>query len=611
MHGTIKIKDKNMKQSLFKLKASKGLVMASIVLFTACNAWEEDTRLKNDDLNRNLYEAVVSDAELSVFTNILTQTGYDKFLQEEQALTVFAPKNAVLQGLDLPEGDELKEWLKNYIAYMSYTTDEAGHFETGYIRMINDKNVPVNAAGISGAAIVKANRASSNGMLHVIDNIIIDRKNIWEYLKEQTGYAQIDYILSLNKEVMDMERSVQTGVDMGGHPIFDTVWVTGNEFLKTYPLDDETQAFTVLVLESGAIDALTAKYARYMKQENLDEQANTIMRHITHDMILHPFNVEQAGRYPSRTVSGIRANDFLLVDIDPANIVESYQASNGKVYKLSAVDVKMYENKIKTLIVEAENYTERWCAQDGWEVRYRPYASGGKDMVLKGQTRNTFEYDVWDDAGDSVAHKSEAKTFQMHHRTSTEPYISKSTNAYLKFEPEMYAVPYEIYWRAYDDKSDHFLSITGKLFEINGPDTVPLFTIEGVDTTLYTKTFPMILEQKLLISFPGKPALKRETDASISNNFNAYSLMAGVSTAGVLEETKLTRYRAADATNNQFLLGAFYTDEDSFGQNEVLKCPAYGKATVFVANTVRQTDTYAGVMFLDYIRIVPLVDPND
>ena len=595
-----------MKQSLFKI----GLFIAIIAFLASCDAWQNDIRLNDDAKGKNLYEAIASNPDLSVFEEILSLTGYDKFLQEEQSITVFAPQNSVLAGLNLSDTDELKEWIKNYIAFYSYYVDKSGNFDTGNIRMINEKNVPVNAAGISGAGIVVSNQASSNGVLHIIDDLIIDRKNILDYLIEQNGYEQIQFIISENRQIMDLERSVQKGVDISGRPIFDTVWTTSNEFLSAFPLGDETYAFNVVLLEPNALEKLKTKYTKYMKQGDAEKQVKEIIKHITSDMILYPEDIDETKRYLS--MSG----DSLLVDINVSSIAETYQASNGKVYKLNDIDVKMYNNKIKTQLIEAENYTERWDGQDGWEVRYRSWASGGKDVTLKGQTRTTFEYYIWNVAGDSIQLRSETRTFNMIHR-SNEGFVSKSNNSYLKYEPEMFSVPYEIYWRTYDDKSNHIYSVTGKLYEKVGNDTVPLFTVNGTDTTLYTMRLPMKMEQKMMISFPGKPVLRRNSDATILNNFNAYSLMASESIAGVSDEIQLTRYKTA-AIDNMFMLATTltapltpYTTEDDFGQNGILKCPAYGKATIFVSNTIREKDTNAGVIFLDYIRLVPLVDPND
>ncbi len=158
----------------------------------------------------------------------------------------------------------------------------------------------------------------------------------------------------------------------------------------------------------------------------------------------------------------------------------------------------------------------------------------------------------------------------------------------------MYSCDYEIFWLTYDDYNHGF--------------TVPETGLTpGV-------TMPMKLEQKLLISFPEEPVLMRESDAKISNNFTSYSLMAGVAISGVREETQLVRYRQNISNVNNvglYMLDVISDGEDIYGSGGILKCPAQGKATFFVANTVRGLNADAGLIFLDYIRLVPKVDPND
>jgi uncharacterized surface protein with fasciclin (FAS1) repeats len=556
--------------------------LAAIALLAACDTWKDDIEVKNEGVNKNLYEVLSSEPDVSTFAQILQLTGYDQFLQEEQSLTVFAPKNDALSGLNLSDAEQLKEWVKNYIAYLTYFTDQSGKFEVSSIRMLNNKNVPVNTSSVSGATISKPNGLASNGVLHVIDALITDRKNVWEYLQEQTGYAQVECIQSFDERVMDTIRSVQTGI-VNGRPVYDTIWTTQNKFLRDFPLGDETQSFTFVLLEQNALNMLKTKYAKYFVRKAPEEQEVTVIRQITLDMLLLPVSIDAAGRYES-------FND-VLVDINPADIREMYQASNGKVYKLNAADVKIYNNKIKEQIIEAEDFAERWDGQDAWSTRYRTWASNGQDVILKGQTQNTFEYDIYDEEVDSIVHKSETKTFQMHYRTASERFISKSNNAYLKYHVPVHSIPYQIRWVTYDDNADHH-------YDVN--DTIK---------------FQMTLEQKLLVSFPDEPEVERLSDGKIQNNFSAYSVMAGASTAGVHEETLLSRYRinttTGVSTTGLYVLDQPFPSEDDFGQGSTLKCPYAGQATFFVANTVRKTDTYAGVMFLDYIRLTPLVDPDE
>jgi hypothetical protein len=160
-----------------------------------------------------------------------------------------------------------------------------------------------------------------------------------------------------------------------------------------------------------------------------------------------------------------------------------------------------------------------------------------------------------------------------------------------------------MYWLSYDDIADH------ARLKMD-PDSINLY-------------FPLVLQQKLLISFAGSDTLQRlSADATFKSNFSAVTCFAAQDTAGIMKERKLVRYRKLDANTaslpNLFVLREPYLAEDNYGQGGTLKCPTYGKATFFVANTTRDaglnssaTSRYPGLIFLDYIRLVPKVDVND
>lgn len=577
-----KLKKKNTNHSFW----TKVIIAGVILGFSSCNAWKDDIQLNDVNKDKSINELVSLNPDISVFAKILKLTGYDKLLGGQQIITVFAPSNEALKNINLSNVDSLKidslkSWIQNYIAYLSYYRNANGSFTSGnnqgnIIEMLNKKNIAISASDVQ-----KANIVGSNGVLHVISTAIENRKNIQEYLFEQDGYEQVQFIKSLQEQVMDTDRSVQTGVDLTGKPIFDTVWTTRNTFLDSYPLDNEQKSYTVILLDNSVYDLLKAKYAKYMYQKNTKAQNLEVLRQLTSDLVLKNTVIDKAGRYPS-------IGD-VLVDLDPAFITETYHASNGIVYKLSTANIKMYENKIKTQVIEGENYIDRWDGQTAWTTRFRSWASGGKDVMLKGDTKCTFSWTVHLPTKDSTATGS--KTFIY---TGDATVQSKSTNSYIQYNPKMYSCDYEIYWVAYDDVLSHTYT-----------------TPTGI-------TIPMSLEQKLLISFPGEAVLKREADGKITNNFSLYSAMAATSLAGLRNEQKLVRYRlnadnnTSGSTNERlFLLDIVSDGTDVFGSGSILKCPTYGNATFFVANTTRLTATYAGLIFLDYIRLVPKVDIND
>jgi len=564
------------------------LLALALVLFVGCNAWEEESQLRSGDAEKNLLEQCQSQTELSLFVTALQKTGYDKYVQQAPSLTVFAPTNQAMAAVNLSDSAALVTWIQDYIASLAYYTDQAGSFGRENIRMINDKNVPVSTSMISGANLLTSNIRGSNGVLHVIDKTIEARKSVWAYLQEYSDNEQVSFILSENKTVMDMKRSVQIGVDMIGRPVYDTVWTIQNEFLERTTLDAETTNFTVLLVEGTALNTLKTKYAKYFSHDNDVEKNKEVMRQITSDLLLAYTNISASGRYPS--LEGV------LVDVNPAAIVETYHASNGVVYTLNAVDVKMYNNKIKEQVIEAEEALEQF---DGSGTRWlniaRPWARGGQTLFLKGRTNYPYDYKYYNVEKDSIEDRTTTfGTFYVTYRSSGDG--STTVNAYLKYEPVMYSVPYEISWVAYDD-----------FYEAQRHYKV-------VDFGSHIDTVPMAVMQKMMISFPGRPVVKRNVDGTISNNFSQTTMMGAIDSAGIHTETTLTRYRKMDVIGEtadlMYHMARPWTFSDDHGQNTTLNCPTYGKATLLVANTCNSTSN-PGIMFLDYIRLKPLVDPND
>jgi len=587
------------------MKTIKKLVLlfSLAVVFVSCNPWSDDTRLINPNVGKTLKEVMKDNHEVSKFAEILKLTGYADSLENVHSFTVFAPQNSVIDTVSLDDVEYLKKWVKNYISMLAYYVDKNGHFTTAdsLVELINGKFVPLGISSVAGSDIVKSNILSANGVLHIIDNIIVERQNILTYLRSLSGYAQIDYIQSADERVMDKERSVQKGVNMNGQPVYDTVWTVKNTFLEKYPLANEKKNFTFILVDQDALNTLTYKYSRYMYQLDTAAWKRGVIREVTSDLVLKKVRITTAGRFPNI--------DDILVDIDPENIIKTYQASNGFVYHVKSAGVKFYENKIKEIKIEAEDYTTRWDEKDAFAVRSRSWASGGKDVMLKGYTNWRFDYTYTvpaSDGSDSIVYGNRLSSTVVIQDRNNDPLISRGYNAYLEYNPVLYSTNYEIYWLSYDDipSSNHTRQRVP-------PDSLNLY-------------LPLVLQQKLMISFAGAKKLERYSNG-IFNNFSQVTCFAAQDTAGIMKERKLIRYRRLDSNRdganfaNLFVLREPYLPEDSFGQGSLLKCPTYGAATFFVANTTRDeglnytnvNSRYPGLIFLDYLRIVPIVNPND
>ena len=134
-----------------------------------------------------------------------------------------------------------------------------------------------------------------------------------------------------------------------------------------------------------------------------------------------------------------------------------------------------------------------------------------------------------------------------------------------------------------------------------------------------------------MISLPDQPRLTRKaSDGTISNNFAANAVFTSSRfTAGVKEEKQLMRsiiYTDAAVTPSfvGFVMPVkntnptsdddyfmYYTGSDKYGDKETIISPNFGEATLMVANTTETKAASSGMIFLDYIKLVPVVDPNE
>ncbi|VBB48013.1 exported hypothetical protein [uncultured Paludibacter sp.] len=566
------------------------IIAFTLIGFVACTSpWDDHVAIKGNN-GKTLMEIISENPQTSTFATILQKTGYDNLLSGDKILTVFAPTNDVLASVDLNDLETLKTLVKNHIAYSSYTIIE-GHFSTDKVEMINTKKMSISGQQINGVSVNSENGnfniSTANGILHLMNGIIPFQKNIYEYLLTQSGNLQAEFIKKQDRLIMDMTKSVQIGVDLNGKPLYDTVWINQNKFLEAYPLNDESKNYTYALIPNNVVERIETKYAKYFTRTVTSDQDSIVRLELIKDCILEPVEINADGKYIS--VDGVK------MDINAANILETYSASNGLIYKLSDADVKIYENKVKTIFIEAENYDSIFAdVSAAWSVRNKSSLHGGKDVLMNSRTEFISKYS----STDSIVY-----TNIYFYTDPAQTYtggLGKVNNCFIQFKPVINSVTYKIYWSAYDDFSWHY---------------------DGSKTRE-----PVKFSMKMLLSFPEKPIVYRNASALFVNNFSPYTVFASTRfTAGVQEEKELQRCNIStvDVDSPYFLLSRnyLYTDEnnyfnfyngtDALGDRETLICPTYGKSTIIVSNTTEYKTTYCGPILLDYIKLVPQVDPNE
>jgi len=533
-----------------------------ISAMAACDPWADHLELSDPNLDNSVMDVMKEQSDLSLFVQVLEKTGYDSILSLAQAYTVFAPVNEAMALLDTTDLDLMCAYMENHIAYQSIplTNDS---FSVSKVQMLNGKYIPVSGSSVDGHELTQWNIKAGNGIIHKISVAMEPRMTIWEYINQSAfaSFNQVQFLNDQTQQVMDVEDSYLLYLDEMGRPVYDTAWVETNEWLSTYALDNEDSTYTFLLLDASAYAALSSKYTPYFSvysttiSEGIHtptilptQTANSVLSEITRDMIVLP--VSLSGGETVFSIDGVK------VTVPTGAIDQSYRASNGMVYLVGSVQVKMFENKVKEIVLEGEDYLSSNVASTIISKRFNDWASGNYDVVLSGR-----------DAGGYYALSSQSTT-----------YYSNILNSYLAFAPTLNSVDYKVYWKSYDDLAAHVAA--------------------GIN-----------IPQKLFFSVPGAPTLTWATGGVVTNNFNDSLVFIGQNTAGMNVETALSMW-VTTGTTTRIAREALSTHPD-FAIDR-LPCYSYGTASLWVSNNAFSTsNTTGGSLFLDYIRLVPVVDPDE
>ncbi|RYE35778.1 MAG: fasciclin domain-containing protein [Sphingobacteriaceae bacterium] len=404
------------------------LAISMSTVFTACKKWENHDAVTDAQLSKNLMDQISQDATLSTFSGYLVKTGYDKVIASSKTFTVWAPNNAAMQSVDqaiLNDTARLKQFVANHIANQSYATTEV---QTSIrVKILNGKNVTFTRTMFEEANIVQANQYVGNGILHVIDKAIVPKLSIWEFLNGASntlGTKQKSYIQALNYSFTDTSKATQTGVDpVTGKPVLKpgTGLVSANTYLNTVlDISNEDQQYTYIVMADAAYDAERNKILRFFNTTG--NYGTTVLDSTTY---LSGFNVVKDLAFnrlipPAEFTGDLLSVNNVKVPINKSAILQTYNASNGIVYVMSAVNFRL-EDKITPIIIQGENAISFSSTNRGGNIQYR---------IRKDPAGNIFN--------DILIASSGAGTLPALFAAN---YVA----------PNLYSAQYKIYWRTYND----------------------------------------------------------------------------------------------------------------------------------------------------------------
>lgn len=552
-----------------KINVASSLIFC-ILLFTGCydSMWNQHFGENNTE-DKTLLDIIAKKPELSVYYSALKRTGYASVLENPNGYTVFAPENSAWSGIDTTNTESLTKLVGMTVVYQMYFTDNKALYSK--VKSLSGKNILYNKveSTFNGAKLIKTDIVAANGVLHTTDQLVARKENVWSFLAAKSDNKQAAFVTSLNRQVMDTEKSIAIGVYSDGKTKYDTIWTNVNSFLKSYPLDNEDSVYTYILVQNSGFDLLYNKYKPYFRLSTEFKTDSTTRFNICQDFVFKG-NVDITSLDTLENVDGVK------IPLNGAVITESYSASNGKVYVINQSNVRL-KDKIKPIRIEGENYLTSSNSSFIF-TRYKRWASGERDIALASSESQTDT--LWRKkplvAGDIPRRDSIAtKSYVLNTNV-----IANVANFYIEYKAKVNSANYDVYYVAYDDIADHF---------------DPTYTSFGV----YKVT------QKLFASMPGSAKLSRgsiTSPAEVSNNYlGNTTCFVGVTSAGVHELTKLKKWSLVETTQ---IVNAPLNTPDA----DIMVVPQTGNMTLWLCNTARSNaSSKQGLLFLDYILLVPRI----
>ena len=130
----------------------------------------------------NIVETAVAAGQFKTLTSLLQQTGLDKTLAESGPYTVFAPTDKAFakvpkKTLDTlaANPDQLKAVLLYHVADGEVKAADVAAMSS--VATLNGASLPIKAndsvVRVGGAKVIQADVMASNGVIHVIDGVLI------------------------------------------------------------------------------------------------------------------------------------------------------------------------------------------------------------------------------------------------------------------------------------------------------------------------------------------------------------------------------------------------------------------------------------------------------
>ncbi len=359
----------------------------SVTFLLSCNdSWDDhyDVSQKNGD--ETIYELLQQQPQLGDFIKVLnathiynnnkpTKVTFAELLNSDQAITVWAPVNgsfnvdSLLQLCQSQKGDSSvsRHFVMNHIAHNLYNMN----METEEnVKMLNDKFLKLTPKSLYNSMVVgdDYNIPASNGLLHIVDHEAWYTYNIYEGMTSLDEFCHIgDFLKKYEKQELDENRSIQADVVDGMKVYSDSVMITENNLFRVFDqIMSEDSIYGMLAPNTEIWNDVFNEAKQYFNYGSI-EKADSISDYWTNVSLIRDLifnrNVQRSEN------DSIFTTSFSVADwpyhvfykpftaggyLDPANVKDSLQCSNGKIYRIEKWPFTPQELYFRPITVQGE-----------------------------------------------------------------------------------------------------------------------------------------------------------------------------------------------------------------------------------------------------------------
>lgn len=377
-----------------KFRYSLFLLTFSLLLFSCADEeWDAHYSNSSETIDLKMWDAIRDTvsfpqyAKYSKFVEYMIQAGYDTVLNKNQAFTLFVPNNESFDGF-LQVGEDLYQTLGYHISntvLLPSNIDGARKLET-----FSNKFVVLskNSEGVfvDGIHVNKQSPLFTDGYFMELESVVIPKPSLYEYFKKYSKTMSW-FINQKDSLAFDVINSTPTGFDELGRTLYDSVFVTINNFETQYfPVSEEYR--------SKAATFLSFTHQQY--EDALDNMANLLgdgfndYRDIPLDWqedVLLPYFLETSvfdsaityAKLSHDTLKNIWGDSVIIdhFDINPAS---RFECSNGVVYTYNSFEVPelLY---VDTIRIEGESLLQA-KGTSRYEFKPEVFASSNAEPSL-------------------------------------------------------------------------------------------------------------------------------------------------------------------------------------------------------------------------------------